>query len=151
MSFVVKRAQDITSMILWKLTIRFCIQFLTGYNMAAHWPEIFIIVVIIISTYCWQIDKSALLRRPDSNPCSTAVWLQAKVFCFCEHQSPTQIFFSFRVFLKSNTLKSMNSSNTTVTGSGGCQSWTEKRGGRRDTSGLAFWVLRLPPQHVPLL
>lgn len=146
-----KRSQGIVSMILWKLTIGFCIWFLTGYNMAAHWPEIFITVVIFVSTYCWQIEKWVLLRRPDSKPCSTAVWLQAKAFCSCEHQSPTQNFSRFRVFLKSNTLKSMNSSDTTVTGLEGCQSWAEKYGGRRETSGLAFWVPRLPPQHVSLL
>lgn len=150
-SLVGKRAQGVMSMIFWKLTIRFCIQFLTGYNTAAHWPDIFIIVVGFISTYCWQIEKSVLLRRTDSNPCSTAVWLPAKAFHFCEHQSPIQNVFNFRVFLKSNTLTSMNSSNTNVSGSGGCQSWTEKYGGRQETSGPVFSAPRLPPQHVPLL
>ena len=54
-SFVGKRAQGIMPVILWKWTIWFCIQFLTGYNMATHSLETFIIVVIFIFTYSWQL------------------------------------------------------------------------------------------------
>lgn len=50
-----------------------------------------------ITTYCWQIEKSVLLRRLVLNPRSSAVRLRAKAFCFHEHHTP-------RTFLASGVL-----------------------------------------------